>query len=910
MNAADSPLVLPTAAALAVGLRGVAWVRPDAEPESLSLRETAQRVHEAGPVLICHGPALARRLKTSPFAALDLLELFAFVRPAQFCLPTAGGLAAALGLSAPRTLIEQAQALHQVCRLLLDELTRAEVGRDAVPVAWAMTRGAWPWASYVLAALGQSGDAPHSRNLSEGLKVWTRRAEWSEHAPEPPAGHLPVEPVEARAQLVKMLGGTAEDRPQQKEYAAAVAAAFDPCDAEGEPRAVLAEAGTGVGKTLGYIAPAAVWARKNHGPVWISTYTRNLQRQLDGELDRLYPDRGEKAAKAVVRKGRENYLCLLNLDEAVQRLPLHPTDAVGLGLMARWGAATRDGDMVGGDFPGWLADLVGRRLTVDLTDTRGECIYSGCIHYRKCYVERSIRRARRAEIVIANHALVLVQAALGGGDEAYLPTRYVFDEGHHLFEAADKAFSAHLSGQETAELRRWLLGAEDRDRSRARGLKARMEDLVASQPELLDALGGLLHAAHQLPGLGWHQRLSSGQPHGPAEAFLERLRAQVLARTRNTESAYSLEAETQPPIPGLIETAVDLEQAVQNIETPARLLIRALAKWLDDDAADLDSATRLRIDSLIRSLERRCVDSAQVWRAMLRSLGEQTPPEYVDWLSLDRQNGRDTDVGLHRHWIDPVLPFSRVMAQQAQGFLITSATLRDGSGDEAKDWDAAEIRTGTRHLSRAAERTAVASPFDYANQTRVLIVTDVGRDDMDLIASAYRELFLAAGGGGLGLFTAISRLRAVHSRIAGPLDQAGVPFYAQHMDPLDTSTLIDIFRAEENACLLGTDAVRDGVDVPGRALRLIVFDRVPWARADILHKARRQAFGGGRYDDMLTRLKLKQAYGRLVRRADDRGVFVMLDSRLPSRLLGAFPEGVAVQRLGLAEAIDQVKGFL
>ena len=132
---------------------------------------------------------------------------------------------------------------------------------------------------------------------------------------------------------------------------------------------------------------------------------------------------------------------------------------------------------------------------------------------------------------------------------------------------------------------------------------------------------------------------------------------------------------------------------------------------------------------------------------------------------------------------------------------------------------------------------------------------------------------------------------------------------------MDTATLIDIFRAEENSCLLGTDAVRDGVDVPGRSLRLIVFDRVPWPRPDILHRARKAAWkaagaGANAYDDMLARLRLKQAYGRLIRRADDRGVFVMLDSRLPSRLLGAFPPGVSIERVGLAEAIDTVRGFL
>jgi ATP-dependent DNA helicase DinG len=205
---------------------------------------------------------------------------------------------------------------------------------------------------------------------------------------------------------------------------------------------------------------------------------------------------------------------------------------------------------------------------------------------------------------------------------------------------------------------------------------------------------------------------------------------------------------------------------------------------------------------------------------------------------------------------------------------------------------------------------AVPSPFDYVTHTRVLVVTDVRKDDLGQVAAAYRELFLAAGGGALGLFTAITRLRAVQARIAGTLEAAGLPLYAQHVDGMDVATLIDIFRAEETACLLGTDAVRDGVDVPGRSLHLIVFDRVPWPRPDILHKARRAHFGGRRYDDMLTRLRLKQAFGRLIRRADDWGVFVLLDPLMPGRLNGAFPEGVKVERVGLAEAARITREFL
>jgi ATP-dependent DNA helicase DinG len=122
--------------------------------------------------------------------------------------------------------------------------------------------------------------------------------------------------------------------------------------------------------------------------------------------------------------------------------------------------------------------------------------------------------------------------------------------------------------------------------------------------------------------------------------------------------------------------------------------------------------------------------------------------------------------------------------------------------------------------------------------------------------------------------------------------------------------LVDIFRAEEDACLLGTDAVRDGVDVPGRSLRLLVFDRVPWPRPDILHKARRSRFGGKAYDDAVARGRIAQAFGRLIRRADDKGVFVMLDAAAPTRLFSGLPDGVTPERVSLVEAIEATAAHL
>ena len=894
---------------LVAGLRSAVILDEGTDAREVSHREAASAIGRGLVPILCHARAVARRLGLAPFPARDILELFAFVRPARPCLPTVGGIADALALARPATPTEEAATLARAARVLLAELadTAPREDPDAAAIAAAMAAGRWGWAGAVLDRLG-GADAALAN--SAGLRVWHRLPEASDHAPDAPAGTAPIEADAARRRLADLLGPSAEDRPGQADFASALTAAFVPRDVEDEPAAVIAEAGTGVGKTLGYIAPASLWAERNGGPVWISTYTRNLQRQIDGELDRLFPDPVRKRRKVVIRKGRENYLCLLNLEDAVGRLDARGGDAAALGLVARWAARTRDGDLTGGDFPAWLADLLGRRNTLDLADRRGECIYSACAHYQKCFIERTVRRARRADIVVANHALVMTQAALGGLDDGFVPSRVVFDEGHHVFDAADGAFSARLSGQEGADLRVWLLGPEGAGGRRARGLARRIEDVAAIDDATGERMATTLAAARFLPAAGWHQRLAAGTPRGAAESFLAAVRQQVYARAADARTPYDLEAGARPPVPGLIAAAADLEEALDGLIAPGHALAARLASLLEERGETLDTPTRNRIEAVARGLRRRIEGQLQAWRDMLRDLSADPPETFVDWFSVSRIDGRDVDVGMHRHWVDPSLPFAKLVAAPTHGLVIASATLRDGTGDVERDWRAAEARTGAAHLASPATRVGTPSPFDYARLARVFIVNDVRKDDLGQVAGAYRTLMRASGGGALGLFTAISRLRRVHERIAGALEADGLTLLAQHVDNLDTASLVDIFRAEEDFCLLGTDAVRDGVDVPGRSLRLIVFDRVPWARPTIVHRVRRAAFGGSGYDDMLARLRLKQAFGRLVRRADDRGVFVLLDPMMPSRLLGAFPPEVPVARLGLAEAAAETRAFL
>ena len=438
--------------------------------------EEARALFRSGEALVAHAAFIAGRLKVTLGKPLfDALELFVFVRPGVPCVPSPLGLARALGLNTPANPEESARALRAACDALLHELKdKSETERARLrALAATLARAGWRWGPVVLDAIG----APEGVLLPiAGLDTWRELREWEDEAPPAKPGSLPVADGEARARLAQLVGPSGEERPEQAAYTEAATYAFGARERAGAPKVALIEAGTGIGKTLGYLAPASLWAEKNGPGLWLSTYTRNLQRQIVQEIARLYPDPAEREQKAVVRKGRENYLCLLNFEEATKRTALAPGQrAVALGLVARWIETTSDGDISGYGFPAFLAASFPLR---EITDRRGECVYAACPHYRTCFIERAIRRARNAPIVVANHALVIAQAAQDwlAVDETTDVTperrvRYVFDEGHHLFDAADSGFAAFLSGSEMADLRRWIRGPEGRARTRMRGLE-------------------------------------------------------------------------------------------------------------------------------------------------------------------------------------------------------------------------------------------------------------------------------------------------------------------------------------------------------------------------------------------------------------------------------------------------------
>lgn len=872
---------------------GGCWLRDGFATRGLGKGEAIVAAADT-PLLMLNAPLVASRLGYPDLSGLDLLELFAFVHPARFMVPTPKGLAHALGLAEPAGDDKVPQLLQEAAEVLLSTCESADWAEreGAWTALQSLVRMRWPWATLLTPRIKKPERAERW--------LFAKLPEWEEAAERPQPAQVVLGETAVVARLSELTGAGAEARPTQQDYAREASRMFAPRQGQGQPHVVLAQAGTGTGKTFGYLAPSSLWAEQSGGTVWVSTYTKALQRQLRRESRRAFPASRNGKPPVVVRKGRENYLCLLNLEDALQG-GFAGRAAILAQLVARWAAYSQDGDMIGGDLPGWLGTLFRKRGIAALTDQRGECVYAGCPHYRKCFIERAARASADAELVIANHALVMVNAARGR-DAAQRPTRIVFDEGHHVFEAADSTFSAALTGAETIELRRWVIGPEGKSRGRRRGLSARLADVASYDEEGERAIAQAREAAEALPSEGWLARVVEGTPSGPLEDLLSAARALAYARDESggQEAGYGLETEIAQLDGGFIEVAGRAQEALEALRKPLVRLGLRLEAIVEDGPDWLDGPARARIEGARSAIGWRS-DLIAGWIALLARLGGPGDPDFVDWIAVERSDGREWDVGLHRHYLDPMKPFANAVLAPSHGVMMTSATLRDGD-----DWHSAVERSGAPHLDIAPRLFSADSPFDYASQAEVLIVTDVPKGDIPALAAAYGRLIEAAGGGALGLFTAIRRLRAVYGRIADRLARGGLPLFAQHVDPIDTGTLVDIFRDDPRASLLGTDALRDGVDVPGDSLRLVVMEQVPWPKPSILHRARRLAGGGSAYDDRIIRARLAQAFGRLIRSAGDKGHFVVLSSAFPSRLLSAFPAGTPIRRVTLDVALQSV----
>lgn len=682
-------------------------------------------------------------------------------------------------------------------------------------------------------------------------------------------------PIAARMRAT--IGAAYEDRGSQRGMAGAVARAFN------DKGIALIEAGTGVGKSLGYLVPALRWAAQNDERTIVSTATITLQEQLvQKDLPFLASALTDQKVRFALLKGWRNYLCKLRLEQArVAGLTLFDDPgAQELDRIAEWAELTETGTL--GDLPSPPRPDVWDEVSAE----PDLCTRLKCPHYDHCFLFDARRQASLADVVVVNHHLLLADVAVrrasnNWDDAAVLPSykRVVIDEGHHLEDAA----SAHLGASATRRGMTRLFGRLER--RGGKGLLPVLATRLAASNDLLsvasldlvrERLAPSAHAARELT-----QSLFD-QLQGVLEAMPGGGALRLDASFTSSE-AWRFGLET---------TFTDLLREIALLNDGLRLV----RERIESDARKAEElATTI---GELRGVGRRLENAADALTQALRPAAGGPP--LVRWLELSGKPGTERNVSVHAVPLD-LAPILRAdLFDRVETAVITSATLStDGGFAFLRERLGLGGDTTAPVRAPGGVRTAMfPSPFRYEEQALLVVPTDLPapneRADVhaEHVHAQLRDLVTASDGGVFGLFTSHRDLRqaAAWWRSAG-LD-AGWPLLV-HGEDESRDALLRRFRDAGRAVLFGTASFWEGVDVPGQALRGLLISKLPFrVPSEPIVAAQCEAIearGGNPFVEYMlphASLRLKQGFGRLVRTASDRGVVVLSDPRVVSKRYG------------------------
>jgi ATP-dependent DNA helicase DinG len=667
-----------------------------------------------------------------------------------------------------------------------------------------------------------------------------------------------------------------EHREEQTRMAFAVAEAFN-----GDRVAVI-EAGTGTGKSLAYLLPALLWAVRNKERVVISTNTINLQEQLTKkDIPFLHKYCGHQF-RAVLVKGRGNYLCRRKL-EAIELEPALFKDesSAELEALSAWSRTTADGCRSD------LAFIPRDEIWEEVSCEADQCGRVRCPHYARCFFYTARREAAGADLLVVNHALLMADVAVrqetGYGSMAILPPfeRLIFDEGHHLEDVA----TGYLSTQTSRQGLLRIIGSLQHPKKPQRGILPQLSSRLSREvPESLDDL--YMEAAGILEGKLVPRRTSLAEAvartmDGIAMALLAHL-------NKGKDSRGDVKLRLVPSLYGS-RFWRDVEERV-----------RHLSAEMDDYAGALrafQKACAKLPDHVLEKLSGNLVDLKGI-KGRLETAVENLlffvsrDEGFCHWFEV-RKSGKGMAVKLCSSPLEVAESVRSVILEKFRTVVLTSATLAVG-----ERFDYLERRTGIALLPRArVTELLLASPFDYPRQAFVGIPVDIPEPTAGGYESALAEMLVQgltiSQGRAFVLFTSYDLLGRVYGRLAGPLAELGLTPLRQ--GEMNRHLLLSRFKKERNAVLFGTDSFWEGVDVQGKALELVVIARLPFrVPTEPILEARAEhiaAEGGDPFMEYTVPqavIKFKQGFGRLIRSRDDRGAVLILDSRVLSKNYGKF----------------------
>lgn len=692
-----------------------------------------------------------------------------------------------------------------------------------------------------------------------------------------------------------------EDRHGQRKMLRFVAGRFN------EGGIGLVEAGTGTGKSLAYLLPAARWAVRNGERAIVSTNTISLQEQLAAKDLAIVADLlGERLKWALV-KGRGNYISIRRARLAAESAPnLFPDDrSEELQALVDWAGSTEDGSR--GDLP----FVPGREVWEEVRSETDACLRAKCPFFQQCHYQRARRAGVSADVVIVNHALFFSDLAVriateNFRDGAVLPPyrRVVFDEAHHLEDAA----TARLGTEATRAGMFRTLARLDQG---GKGILASVEAVLRAARTSISARRLSQRIAKRTRPLV--RRLGEA-----FTGFFDLM--EPWTETRAARGTLRLGQTERPGVPAAPEPAADpaiaaaLQTTLVNLADLQREL-EALADRLGENE-DLGSELQGRLLDL-RSCRTRLGRVERALRlCLLPGRGEAST---VRWLEV-RLSGRRKvkNLALLAAPVDlgPIL--ARHLFGNIKTGVLTSATmavngdftylrrrlgLAGNSSAHAHDMflgadpDVTLADTAPDDLEVA--ESVFGSPFDHADQSCLIVPTDLPRPGGRATSAAYNEataeviheVAAMTNGGLFALFTSFSALRAVAASLRRMGAEGRWPLYVQGRS--DRSRLLRRFTRSGSAVLLGTASFWEGVDVPGWPLRALVIQKLPFrvptepiteARVEAMTARGENPFWGLMVPDAAVRLK--QGIGRLIRTRTDRGAVLLLDDRLLTRHYG------------------------
>jgi ATP-dependent DNA helicase DinG len=634
-----------------------------------------------------------------------------------------------------------------------------------------------------------------------------------------------------------------EDRVEQRAMSAAVARALD------EDRPLIVEAGTGTGKTLAYLVPALASGKR----VIVSTGTRALQDQIARHDVPLLRTILARPFSAVVLKGVSNYACRRKLAELAARNGSRAAPDVSIAALLDWASDTETGDRAEVE---WLAESA--PLWADATTTPDARIGPRCPYFERCFVTQARRLADQAQLVLVNHHLYFADRALRWAypGARILPEHdaVIFDEAHQLEDVATEHFGARISTHKLAELVR---DAHTALASLPLWTGRAADDTIRSVERAGIALFALVRAALVASAA------AEGRLPLPAGLFdhPDRQGAWFQLDATLEELARTAEAEAEPPP-----------------DAPLEL-----------DEPDPGDGARAALSGLARR--------ARTLRDDLAMIAEQRHRSHVYWGET-----RPTGTLLTASPIDVADLVRRHVLAAGPTPVLTSATLT-----AAGTFEYTRQRLGLDD----ADELVVPSPFDYTRQAMLYVPRDLPPATEGFSAAAAArtaELLAITQGRAFLLFTSHRALREAATRLAA------LPFPRLVQGDAPRAALISRFRATPSAVLLGTSSFWEGVDVPGDALSLVVIDKLPFApHTDPLIAARMQAAADAGSDPFAViqlpsaAIALKQGFGRLIRRRDDRGIVAILDGRIVTRGYGRVFLETLPAGLPRSSSIEQVR---